>query len=50
MGRLDMAQNAVEKTLEAARDIVAGLLHDVGGIEPGSLVRTEAAVVGDGDS
>lgn len=47
MGRLDIAQNAVEKTLEAAREIVAGLLADVGGIEPGSLVRTEAAVVGD---
>lgn len=47
MGRLDMAQNAVEKTLEAARDIVAGLLNEAGEIEPGSLVRTEAAVVGD---
>lgn len=46
MGRLDIAQEAVESTLEAARTIVAGLLDEAGTIQPGSLIRTEAAVVG----
>lgn len=46
MGRLDIAQEAVESTLEAARTIVAELLNEAGTIQPGSLVRTEAAVVG----
>lgn len=47
MGRLDIAQNAVDATLKAARSIVAELLAETGDIEPGSLIRTEAAFVGE---
>lgn len=46
MGRLDIAREAVGSTLTAARSIVAGLLGESGTIQPGSLVRTEAAVMG----
>ena len=45
MGRLDIARTAVESTLQAARAIVAELLSESGTIEPGSLIRTEAAIV-----
>ena len=46
MGRLDMAREALETTLAAARSIVGELLDEAGSIDEGSLVRTEAAVVG----
>lgn len=46
MGRLDMAREALETTLKAARSIVGELLDEAGPLQEGSLVRTEAAVVG----
>ena len=46
MGRLDMAREALESTLKAAQAIVGELLEETGSLTDGSLVRTEAAVVG----
>ena len=48
MGRLDMARDALESTLKAAQAIVGELLEETGSLTSGSLVRTEAAVVGKG--
>ena len=46
MGRLDMAREALESTLKSAQAIVGELLEETGSLTGGSLVRTEAAVVG----
>lgn len=46
MGQLDMAREALESTLRAAQAIVGELLEETGSLMDGSLVRTEAAVVG----
>ena len=46
MGRLDIAREALETTLKAAQAIVGELLEETGSLKDGSLVRTEAAIVG----
>jgi len=46
MGRLDMAREALETTLKAAQTIVGELMEETGSLMDGSLVRSEAAVVG----
>ena len=46
MGRLDIAREALETTLKAAQMIVGELLEETGSLKDGSLVRTEAAIVG----
>lgn len=49
MGRLDLAQQAVGSTLEAARSIVGDLLVDTE-ITGGGLIRSEAALIGPDES
>lgn len=46
MGRLDIGREALETTLKAAQAIVGELLEETGSLKGGSLVRTEAAIVG----
>jgi PAS domain S-box-containing protein len=46
MGRLDMAREALETTIKAARSIVGDLLDEAGSLDEGSLVRTEPAALG----
>lgn len=46
MGRLDIASEALQNTLAGAKDIVRNLLKESdGGVQEGSLIRTEPAVL-----